>query len=769
MKHRKFRSLLAAVCACLTLAQGVQFSTLTAFAVDAVAAQADAAAYELKDGTAIIKSGMSEDEVNAALTAALTNSTADLEWEYYCTGKTRLGTWGNASWGSIAGFKSETGKYVTITYTHPALAENADGSYRVRVAGTETAVTLTKKAALDSSITLNEGVSIALPYNEDVTVNFDALRQSIFDQLVAETTPALTVDDVTIEYYATAKTGVVTAWMPLEGGSKNLLTYPAISEGVHKIRISFAGNEDYIGTSVEGTITIAARPSVTFQQKDGPYTVALTFASDDLDYDYAAAEQAIWDAVVASTEPKLTLDDVTITYDASLTGIIKNYQPLNNTASGTKKFGAGEQSIRISFAGDTVYAPTSLDVTVTVTKPERIETTVVLKDGAAITYNKDAEAMKAAMFEQLIDWEASELPEGVAADRFTFEYYAKPDTDNLGELSNLIDLVGGLDQLLEAGTTWAPIEGGKVGITILGRTVGLNYAPMGAGEQQVRITYKGSKDYAPSEAEGALTVNKAKVTVKVNSTTKFADETLPDSFVTTSVDDNFDLYIVYAGITSNVTTALYLELPERYTDSSLLKLLDPIAEQIIGKSFTQMLNDGITLGELRTLFDSTELLELLDKLQIDTGALGTVLNVINQMPSVLDSVRVSFGEPNRAGAYTVAAVTENPNYETAFGMGALLVKMRTSGVSLNWNQTISGGKLTAEQAKTFDFGATLTCDGQPANGNVRYLYSGVTSKWRVYSSTTTPPTEPGRYVQTVVTLGGNYQAAPVTRSFQITK
>ncbi|MBP3310725.1 MAG: hypothetical protein J6L72_00645 [Butyricicoccus sp.] len=658
MKHRKFRSLLAAVCACLTLAQGVQFSTLTAFAVDAVAAQADAAAYELKDGTAIIKSGMSTADVNHALTAALTNSTADLEWEYYCTGKTRLGTWGNASWGSIAGFtSSKKVGFITTTYTHPALAENADGSYRVRVAGTETAVTLTKKAALDSSI----------------------------------------------------------------------------------------------------------------QQKDGPYTVALTFASDDLDYDYTAAEQAIWDAVVESTEPKLTLDDVTITYNASLTGIIKNYQPLDNTASGTKKFGAGEQSIRISFAGDTVYAPTSLDVTVTVTEPERIETTVVLKDGAAITYNKDAEAMKAAMFEQLIDWEASSLPEGVAADRFTFEYYAKPDTDDLGDLSNLIDLVGGLDQLLEAGTTWAPIEGGKVGMTILGQTIGLNYAPMGAGEQQVRITYKGSKDYAPSEAEGALTVNKAKVTVKVNSTTKFADETLPDSFVTTSVDDNFDLYIVYAGITSNVTTALYLELPERYTDSTLLKLLDPIAEQIIGKSFTQMLNDGITLGELRTLFDSTELLELLDKLQIDTGALDTVLKVINQMPSVLDSVRVSFGEPNRAGAYTVAAVTENPNYETAFGMGALLVKMRTSGVSLNWNQTISGGKLTAEQAKTFDFSATLTCDGEPANGNVRYLYSGLTSKWRVYSSTTTPPTEPGRYVQTVVTLGGNYQAAPVTRSFQITK
>ena len=39
----------------------------------------------------------------------------------------------------------------------------------------------------------------------------------------------------------------------------------------------------------------------------------------------------------------------------------------------------------------------------------------------------------------------------------------------------------------------------------------------------------------------------------------------------------------------------------------------------------------------------------------------------------------------------------------------------------------------------------------------------------IYSSTTTPPTEPGSYVMTVVTLGGDYQAAPITRGFKITK
>lgn len=66
---------------------------------------------------------------------------------------------------------------------------------------------------------------------------------------------------------------------------------------------------------------------------------------------------------------------------------------------------------------------------------------------------------------------------------------------------------------------------------------------------------------------------------------------------------------------------------------------------------------------------------------------------------------------------------------------------------------------------------TLSYDGDPTvdQSGVHYLYSGFTSKWKIYSSTTTPPTEPGRYVVTVCILGDNYMAAPITRSFQITK
>lgn len=769
-KKQWFRKGMAGVLAALMLTQSV---SLTAFAAeyteDVAAVQAEVQAEpQLQNGTAVIPGDATEDEVKEILCKALVANADEvdaksLEWEYYCEGKdNKTGLIKNSAWGSIDGFESQTGSWVKVTYIHPALKDNKDGSYQVRLAGTTTEVTLTKAAKLSSSITLNKGCTVALPYTADVAVDFDALRQNIFNTAVASTTPELTVGDVTIEYYATAMTGAVgdlgKAWMPLEGGKKSGLNYPAISEGDQEIRISYAGTDSVYGTSAETTVTIAERPQVQFNLNEGPYEVGMVFTNDQ-GYDYKATAAAIYNAVVASTvNPEgLTAADVTVEYNTGKSGVIDSFKPLSETGlGGLVKFGTGTWEIRISWPGNQEYKGNSVTVSVTTTD-SRAASTVALKSGASFTYNMDAEVMKQAIFDNVIDWENSALPakETLSADNFVIEYYGE---------AILFD--GGIDSGIK---NWVPVEGKSydLGEVNLG-----TYPQMGAGEQQIRISYKGNADYRPSEnTEGTVTVNKAKVSVKVNSTNIYADESLPANFITTDPADTFDMYTVYAGVTSNVTTGIYLDLPERYTDSAILKLLDPIVEKLYGKPFTQMLNDGVTVGELRELFSTQELLDLLDKLNIDTGTFGQILTVINKLPGVLDSVRISFGTPNRAGLYTVAAVTDNKNYETGVGMGFLLVKMRFSGPKLTWDQEISGGKLTAEQAKTFDFGATLSYNGDTTvdQSGVHYLYSGFTSKWKIYSSTTTPPTEPGSYVVTVCILGGNYMAAPITRSFQITK
>lgn len=609
--------------------------------------QEEAAVPQLQNGTAVIPAGADAAAVKEILGQALVANADEvdlqiLEWEYYCTGKNGLLT--NNAWGSVNGFTSERNVFfVPTTFTHPALADNSDGSYQVRLAGTDTEVTLTKAAKLSSSIVLNEGCTVNLAYNEDLSINYDRLRENIFNAVAASSEPQLTVDDVTIEYYATAVTGSAgglgKAWVPLEGGTVNALRYPAMSEGTWSIRISYGENDQYYGTSAETQVTVA----------DGRYT-----------------------------------------------------------------------------------------------------STIVYKDGASITYNMDPAVMKQAILDSAIDWENSVLPgrDSVDTDDFTMEYYGTASSGSLGEL----------------GKDWVPIEGGTAAL--------LKYPAMGAGEQQIRISFNGNTEYKPvSGVEGTLSVNKAKVSVKVSSANIFADEELPAGFVTTDPADDFDVYTLFVGATSDISSAVYLNLPERYTDNAFLKLLDPIVEAVTGKSFTQMLNDGVTVGELRELFSTQELLELMDKLNIDTGIFGQILKVINNMPSLVDSVRIAFGTPNRAGLYTVTAITDNVNYETGVGIGMVLVKMRASGVKLTWNQEIPGGKLTADQAKTFDFGVMLSYNGDVtiSQSNVHFLYSGFTSSWRIYSSTTTPPTEPGSYIVTVVTLGGNYLAAPITRTFTITE
>lgn len=749
---KKAQKLLACLLAVLLLSSATALSPAV-FAVDETSA-----APVLQSGTAVIPADASEEQVKQLLFDALVANKAglgedfdaqSLDWEYYCTGTYSVFT--NDEWGSIAGFMS-TKKVVlsTYTFTHPALADNRDGDYQVRLAGTTEEVTLTKAEKYPSSITLNSGASVKLAYGDDLTVNYDAVRQQIWDNVVAATEPALTLDDVTIEYRATATTGLVQDWAALEG-AKHTLTYPAMTEGTQKIRVSYAGDDTHFAVSAEVDVNVVGRSDVAYTLKEGPYEVGMVF-NDDLSYNYAAVEQAIFDAVLESTEPELTFDDVTIQYDAnpiSVDGVSNIWSSLDK--GGANAFGLGTWKIRFSWNGTTEYKPGSFTVEVTVTD-NRIASDIVFKEGAAITYNMDANVMKQDILDNVIDWDASTLParDTLSVDDFTFTYYG---TNILDEENNIS---GGIQN-------WAPVEGGKVNL--------LTYPQMGAGEQQVRITYKGNAEYRPAnDVEGTVTVKKATVKVSVHSTSIYPDETVPDGFVTTDPADKFDIYTIYAGLNSNADACVYLQLPARFTNSVFLKVLDPIVAAFNdGKSFSDIMQDGTTIGELRALLNTQGLLDALDKLNIDTGTFGQILTVLNKLPGIADDVRVAFGTPDKAGLYTVFAVTDNKNYETGVGTGVLLVKMRIIGVKLEWNQSIK--KLTVEEAATADFGATVTYNGEAVTdqSNVHYLYSGITSNWRVYSSTTTAPTEPGRYVVTVVTLGGNYQAAPITRSFQITK
>lgn len=882
MTRKKLQRLLACLLAVLLLSQVGAFSPAV-FA-------ADASGYTLQDGTAIIPEGASEEKVNQILTRTLVAGFDEMskedqntllstcKWEYYCKGETPLTHKTKDAWGSVGGFKVKE-KLSTYDFLALSDAKTECKAYSVRLTtATDKTVQFTKAAMLDSSITLKEGVTVTLPYTDATTVDYDALRaailqqvvdegttpslttenteikykftfgtwvdldggkiapavsaksyeiqisfkgddtykassatttvtfterpgieattnenptfkltftadgeaiydnirQQVWDAVVVSTNPTLTVDDVTIEYYATATTGAVDklghAWVALTGGKVNGLTYPAIGEGTQKVRISWSGSKDYAAWQWQGNVAVTGRADAPFRLKEGVtegMAVAMVYNRDQ-SINYEATAQALRDALLESTDPNISIDDVTVQYNAG----IKNYQPLNYSPTGSDiidqlvKFGLGSQTIHFAWNGNANYKPLKLDDVKVNMEDHRTASAVVLKSGASITYNMDANAMLQAIFENLIDWGASTLPEKstLSVADFTIEYYAENEVE--------------IDGMTTGGKMYRymPIEGGTVNV--------LNYPQMGAGEQQIRVTFKGDEAYRPSTPiEGNLTVNKAKVSVKVHSTSIYADEAkdkLGEGFVTTDPADKFDIYTIYGGMTSDVTTSVFVQLPERYTNTALIKAIDWALEQAGQPTLTEMMNNGTTVGQLRKILSDVIsrgadlpqfIKDALKNANIDIDTLVKLNEALNKLPGLLDNVRVAIGTPNQAGLYVVTAVTNNKNYETGVGTGMLLVKKHYSGVKLQWNQTIPNGKLTTEEAKNFDFGVTLMYDGKPAEKqtNVHYLYSGFTSKWKPYSSTETPPTEPGRYVMTVVTLGGNYQAAPITRSFQITK
>lgn len=768
MTGKKLQRLLACLLAVLLLSQVGAFSPAV-FAADDID-------YTLQNGTAIIKSTMTTDEVNHALTralvkdfdqkseeeqSALLDSQTGLKWEYKCEGKSKsfLGISAtHTDWGSINGFTSVDNR---INFTHPALKDNKDGSYQVRVADTTAEVTLTKAEKLSSSITLKQDASVKLPYKEDGTLDFDALRENIFSLVVESTTPNLTVNDVTIEYYATGK--IRKNWAPLEGGKVDGLNYPAISAGEQQIQISFKGDDTYKADTVKTTVNFLDRAAAPFQLKQGVTEVSMVYNKDQ-SINYEETAQALREALLESTDPNVSINDVTVEYNAGI-GAIKNYQPLNYSLTGSDfidqlfKFGLGSQTIRFTWRGNAGYQAYTAEVTVEMTD-SREASAVVLKPSISLIYNKDAAAMTQQIFEYVIDWDDSTLPDKstLSADDFTIEYYATAKVV-AGDLGGDVGL-----------QKWVPIEG-EEGISA--GKLQYFYPQMGAGEQQIRVTFNGNETYRSSEAEeGSLTVKKANVSVKVHSTSIYADEVPGEGFVTTDPVDDFDIFTVYTGVSS-----VFVQLPERYTDNAFIKVVDPVLEKVGLRTIKDIMDKGITVGELKQNLDKIAngseyavVREALKLMGVDVATLQQIINVFNKI-TLLDNVRIALRTPDQVGIYTVYAITNNDNYNTGFGMGALVVKKHYSGVKLDWNQDFTNGKISAADVKNFDFGATLSYNGEQVEdqSSVHYLYSGFTSRWKPYSSTTTPPTEPGRYVVTVVTLGGNYQAAPITRAFQITK
>ena len=481
------------------------------------------------------------------------------------------------------------------------------------------------------------------------------------------------------------------------------------------------------------------------------YQVNIPYTADGA-IDFAALRTAI----AAAALPDADAASVTVTYQAQANAWPHktNWASLEGGRVGIYEYpaiDAGTHQVKLTADG------TDVIVTVTLTDARK-DAQIVLKEGVSLTYTKDTAAMRTQILDKLIDWSQTTVSKEDAAKSMVIEYKTKgylPNTST-NELSPEL---------------WFPIEGGSANVWPLTYTA----SSIGAGEnQQVRASFPATADYHGCDAvEGTLTVDKASVRVKVQAAAISAGETLTtQQYVTTNPEDTFAIFKVYSGVTSNISGIVYVQLPESMVSKEALEVLDPIFKLATGKTLTEALQNGTTVGELRTfLKDNQKLLDtaadFLKLIGVDITAFTKLVDTLNSLPSVFDSTRVAFGSPNRAGMYLVTAIASNPNYKTGVGTGVLIVKMHTSGASLSWNNDQT--TYAASELKADTLNATLMCGNSAADNQdgVHYCYVGFTAAHKLYVSSKAP-TEAGTYRQTAYIFGGSDMAKSISRTVTIT-
>lgn len=717
------------------------------------------------------------DEVNKGTNYMLTRSNTDIT--YYAT--TTVGVTYHA-WVPLEGGKD--------VWDYPAVSEGTqqvklsfkgEGAYSAK----DITLNVTFLGREASVISFKDKPTVKIQYNDDLSIKLPELKAAIWENVVADTTPAdLSPANVSIKYYAKAESGSLGelghAWADLNGEKINGLTYPAISEGKKTLRFEFAGNADYQGFSEKYVeVTFTGREAITTEIPD--IAVSATF-NEDLTINYDALRQSILDQVrdQINLPDNVKLDKVGFKYH--FTYAVKDTVIYDKWVDFEGKEGVniGEihinipaiaadntYEVQLTWGGDSEYKPWNPTFNVEV-QDNRIPTEIKFFDGASITFNMVGDEMLKAIFNNAFNMSECTLPEGITYKDFKYEYQKVTVKTNLkGE------------QVTE--TEWLPIVGDD------------GYPNMGAGDGQlIRVSYAGSPTHKGCSAEATINVAKADVKISVKKLVFMtaAKDDLPKDYVTLNpADERIDYYIFFVGINTNKETTVYLKLP-----ASKTQLLDAIAtaEEYLkipeNERLGAKLQEGIRIGDLRealekinSKLDTPLAQRLFDGYMAWKGydftyaQFKSILDALNNVAKITDDLKLAIGTPNHAGIYQAFAFTSSDNYNTAFGTGTVIVRMNSDGMKLVKNSVFdtNGSKITVSQAKELAANKNaviLTCDkditGTLDQDAVHCRYTGIKTAGGLYSGHDFP-IEPGRYIVTASVRGGDYYALPTTFTFTV--
>lgn len=755
MKKNNLKRFLASLLAVLMLSQVTGVSPAVFADWNSAATQSAenvAPVFQEYTGEVLIKSGWGNPEILDALATAFVQNKdsvdiSAIEWTYKCAVK---GTYKVAiDYTTKEAREAEvpvlTGKTVTedyyytrllhakATYVYPALKDVADGAYELYANGVLVG-TIHKVGKLSSAINVNNEVAtIAIPYTSGTEYDVNALNESIFNAYVTSTTPAgLTYDKFSY-------TGTV-------------------AEGQQTITISYAGDEDHYGTNAPVTVNFVDNRVEAFSAKEKPENISAGFVKNDANAELTVKN--IREALVNQLSD-LDLSEVSVGCKSSINAL-GGYDSLSDTGLKALLLTDTKADIKLTYAGSDTYKPFTAEFKGIKFADNRVASSIAIKEDASITFNMSADNMKQQIFDNVIDWDSenTKLPAKgtlTIAD-FKFEIGSKDIADKDG------------------------------------------YPNLDAGNgQTIKISFVGNSEFKPcNDVKATIDVAKAdvKVTMKSFSTAHAgnADE-LTQEALGVALDPNdpkLDVYMIFAGINTNLDSSVNLVLTkdqQAVVDkiSNAQKEIFDLATKffpdldIDKTTLKDKLESGITIGQFKEYLNSFIAVidkipgadEILNRFGVSIDTIKTMATIFDKLTQFSDDTVIAVGAPKHAGLYTATAVAVNKNYNTGYTSGTVMILMNVKDMKIQLNSNFSK-KMTVAEAKALAEDpagvATLLCGTKPVgNPNLHYLYTGVQSNLKPYSSTTDFPTAPGRYVVTIVTLGGDYLAPPVTKTFQITK
>lgn len=704
-------------------------------------------------GEVLIKSGWGNPEILDALATAFVQNKDSVDvqtinWTYKCAvkGTYKVGIDYTTKDAREAEVPVLTGKTVTkdyyytrllhakATYVYPALKDVADGAYELYANG-ESVGTINKVAKLKSAINVNNEVAtIAIPYTSGTEYDVNALNESIFNAYVTSTTPAnLTYDKLSF-------TGTV-------------------AEGQQTITISYAGNDDYNGTSKDVTVKFVDGRNVAFTAKEQPKTLSIGYVGNKIDV--ATTENNVRKQLVTVVAEDVKLDQVKVEF-RNTTNIFndEDYQDLNLAA--IEFYRATETDIRLTYAGDATHKPFTKIFENIKFADNRVASSIAIKEGASITFNMSADNMKQQIFDNVIDWDSenTKLPakDTLSIADFKFKIGSKDIADKDG------------------------------------------YPNLDAGNgQTIKISFVGNSEFKPcNDVKATIDVAKAdvKVTMKSFSTAHAgnADE-LTQEALGVALDPNdpkLDVYMIFAGINTNLDSSVNFVLTkdqQAVVDkiSNAQKEIFDLATKffpdldIDKTTLKDKLESGITIGQFKEYLNSFIAVidkipgadEILNRFGVSIDTIKTMATIFDKLTQFSDDTVIAVGAPKHAGLYTATAVAVNKNYNTGYASGVVMILMNAKGMKLEPNESVYKKALTVSEAEAIVANktpvVTLTYNGSAENidqSSVHYLYTGVTKPFGLYSSKEFP-TKPGSYIVTASVIGGDYLAPPKTFTFKI--